>query len=142
MTKLKKKGTKVKPTRKPIPEENERKVWGVTATIKNTIIAVMLLFGFIGGFFQVYNWMHSTFAERAWVKVIELNQKFEKENGILNSMYQRFCTLDNMFLLAPDPTKIDAELRKEWLELKSGKMKMQEEKVKLLQGELQKEDKK
>ncbi len=147
MTKLKKKGTKVKPIRsdvfprKRIIPESRRKVLGISASIKNTLIAVALLFAFLGGFFQVYNWLHSTFAERVWVQSIELNQKFEKENGILNSMYQRFCVLDNMFLLSPDPKKVDPELRKEWLELKGngkrGKLGLQEDKVKDLQKKLQ-----
>ncbi len=147
MTKPKKKETKVtkvtkaRPPRRPIPENGGRKVLGISASIKNTLIAVALLFAFLGGFFQVYNWLHSTFAERVWVQSIELNQKFEKENGILNSMYQRFCILDNMFLLSPDPKKVDPELRKEWLELKGngkrGKLGLQEDKVKDLQKKLQ-----
>jgi hypothetical protein len=127
-----------KQTRKvSIPQKIERKILGVTASLKNVMIAIVMLFAFLGGFFQVFNWLHSTFADRAWVKIVELKGDFERENNVLNSMYARFCTLDNMFMLSPDPTKVDPELRKEWLELKTGKMKLQEEKVKDLQQQLQ-----
>ena len=118
-------------------EKIERKVLGVTANLRNMMIAVALLFAFIGGFFQIYSWIDTTYAKAKWVKQIELKQDYERENTVLNGLYSRFCFLDQIVTLAIDPTKVDAELRKEWLELKSGKIERQKEKVKLLEEELQ-----
>ena len=120
-----------------MPQKIERKILGVTANLKNMMITVALLFGFIGGFFQIYNWIDTTYAKAKWVKQIELKQDYERENTVLNGMYARFCMLDQLVTLAPDPLKVDPEVRKEWNELKSGKIKRQEEKVKLLEQELQ-----
>ena len=131
----KKKAIKTK-KKENIIQKTERKVFGVVANIRNVVIAIALVFGFLGGFFQVLNWLDTTFAKNKWVKLIELKQDFKWESDILNAMYARFCTLDNIFVLSPDPTKIDPELRKEWNDLKNNKLKLQEEKVKDLQKQL------
>jgi hypothetical protein len=118
------------------PEKTPRQVLGITANIKNTMIAIALLFGFLGGFFQLYNWIDTTYARTARVKYVEIRQDFKDASDFLNILYARFWTLDNMFALSPDPSKIDPELRKEWNDLKSNKLKLQEEKVKTLQQQL------
>jgi hypothetical protein len=122
--------------------KKKRRIMGVTANLKNVLISVALLFGFVSGIFQIYSWIDTTYAKAKWVKVVELKGDIERENSLLNTMYARFCTLDNMFMLAPDPTKVDPELRKEWIALKgtesqTGKIRKQEDKVKLLETELQ-----
>jgi hypothetical protein len=112
--------------------KKERKVLGVVASMKNVMIAIALLFGFMGGFFQTYNWLVTTFAKDLRVTKIENEFHLERENNVLNAMYSRYYILDNMVSLAVDPTKVPDAIRTEYNDLKY-KIKMQEEKVKLLQ---------
>lgn len=133
---MKKKAKKHTPKKPTMPQKIEKKILGVTANLKNLMIAIVMLFAFLGGFFKVYDWAHDTFAERNWVRKIELEGKLDRENTVLNSLYARFCFLDQIITVAPDPTKVEPEMRKEWLELKSGKIERQKDKVKLLENEL------
>lgn len=109
-----------------------KKVLGVTANIRNLLIAVALLFAFLGGFFQVFTWLETTYAKSSWVKQIETKQEFAWENDILKGMYSRYYVLDSLVNLAPDPTKVPKELRTQFSCLKD-EIRLQEEKVKLLQ---------
>lgn len=109
-----------------------RKVLGITANLKNLLIAVALLFAFLGGFFKVYNWVDTTYARLKSLQKLEVRFEHKTENDVLNSMYSRFWTLDNMFNLSINPSKIPVEIRTEYNDLKA-KIKLQEEKVKILQ---------
>jgi hypothetical protein len=113
----------------------ERKVLGVTANIRNLLIAITLLFAFLGGFFQIYTWADTTYARLSYVKVIKAKQDFSWENDILKGMYSRYYLLDNLVNLSPDPTKVPENLRKEFTSL-GKEITLQEDKVKLLQKNL------
>ena len=127
-----------KPIRKPKEgtlKKAERKILGVTANIKNLLIAIVMLFAFLGGFFQVYNWLETTYAKSSWVKQIQAKQDFGWENDILKGMYSRYYVLDNIVNLAPDKDKVPDSLKTEFRNL-TKEIAMQEEKVKLLQKNL------
>ncbi len=109
-----------------------KKVFGVPTNIKNLLIAVAMLFAFLGGFFQVYNWAMTTFAKETKLQKVEVVNDYRWETTILNGMYSRYWTLDNMISLSGDPTKAPTEVRTEYNDLKN-RIKFQEEKVKVLQ---------
>ena len=121
-----------------------KKILGVGANIRNLLIAIALLFGFLAGFFKVYSWIDDTYARRHIVEKIKseakvqvdkvkLENDYRWETIVLNGMYSRYHTLDSIVNFALDPTKVDPDRRQELNELK-GKIKLQEEKVKILQG--------
>lgn len=122
-------------TQKHEVKKISKKVLGVTASIRNLLIAIALLFAFLGGFFQVYTWIDTTYARNKWVKQIEAKQDFKWENDILLGMYSRYYVLDSIVTLSPDPTKVPVEMRTEFTSLKD-KIRLQEEKVKLFQEKL------
>jgi hypothetical protein len=133
---MKKETTKKESTKKEsIKLKAKKTIFGITANIRNSLITVALLFGFISGFFQIYSWIDNTYARRAWVKQIELKGEFKWESDILNVMYSRYYILDGMVNLAPDPTKVPFEIRSEYNTLKD-KIKLQEDKVKVLQSQM------
>ncbi len=123
------------PTFKSTEQKVVRKILGVTANIKNLLIAVALLFAFLGGFFQVYNWLETTYAKSSWVKQIQAKQDFGWENDILKGMYSRYYILDNIVNLAPDKEKVPDSLKTEFKNL-TKEIALQEDKVKLLQKNL------
>lgn len=112
-----------------------RKVLGVTANIRNLVIAIALLFGFLSGFFQIYNWVDTTYARQTLVKVIQAKQDFSWENDILKGMYSRYYVLDGIVNLSPDPSKVPDNLKREFVSL-GKEIGLQEDKVKRLQGNL------
>jgi len=114
-------------------EKEVRKVLGITTSIKNILIAVVMMFAFLGGFFQIYSWLETTYAKAKQLQKVEIVNDYRWETTILNGMYTRQWTLDNMVNLAPDPLKVPVEIRTEYNDLKA-KIKLQEEKVKILQG--------
>jgi hypothetical protein len=111
-----------------------RKILGITANVRNLLIAIALLFAFLSGFFQVLNWADTTYARLSYVKMIKAKQDFSWENDILKGMYSRYYLLDNLVNLSPDPTKVPENLRKEFTSL-GKEITLQEDKVKLLQKE-------
>ena len=113
-------------------EKEVRKVLGITTSIKNMLIAVAMIFAFLGGVFQLYGWLETTYAKEKHLKQVEVTNDYRWETTILNGMYTRHWTLDNMVNLASDPLKVPAEIRAEYNDLKA-KVKLQEEKVKVLQ---------
>ena len=110
----------------------ERKILGVAASLRNLFIAVALLFAFLGGFFQVYSWMENTYAKTKQLQKVEVTNDYRWETTVLNGMYARFWTLDNMVNMTPDPTKVPPEIKTQYNDLKA-QIKLQEEKVKVLQ---------
>jgi|GEM_PF-6471048 len=110
----------------------ERKILGVTANLKNVMIAIALLIAFLGSFFKIYTWIDTTYAKARAVEQVKVENDYRWETTVLNGMYSRLWTLDNMVNLSPDPSKIAPEVKTEWNDLKA-KIKMQEEKVKVLQ---------
>jgi hypothetical protein len=110
----------------------ERKILGVAANIKNLLIAVAMLFAFLGGFFQVYNWAETRFAKEKHLQQVEVINDYRWESTVLQGMNSRLWTLDNMVNLAPDPTKVPPEIKTQYNDLKA-QVKLQEEKVKVLQ---------
>jgi len=131
MTKIHKKPIEVKTELKKI----SRSILGVTSSIRNLLIAIALLFAFLGGFFQVYNWVDSTYARRGWVQQIENKQEFKWESDVLTEMYKRFAVLDTLVRLSPDPKSVPELLKCEY-DNYPGKIKLQEKKVDLLQKKL------
>ena len=113
-------------------EKEVRKVLGITTSIKNMLIAVAMIFAFLGGVFQLYGWLEDTYAKAKQLQKVEIVNDYRWETTILNGMYTRQWTLDNMVNLAPDPLKVPTEIRTEYNDLKA-KVKLQEEKVKVLQ---------
>ena len=135
---------KTKRTKKRV--NSEKKILGVGANIKNLLIAIALLFGFLAGFFRVYSWVDDTYARRQIVDKIKLEAQvslgkvkiendYRWETIVLNGLYSRYHTLDSVINFALDPTKVDPDRRQEFNELKA-KIKLQEEKVKVLQERL------
>lgn len=127
-------------TKKLISEKEPKskskiKVLGVTANIRNILIAIALIFGFLSGFFQVYNWVDTTYTRVTDFRVVKAKQDFSWENDILKGMYSRYYVLDSLVNLAPDPTKVPENLRKEFISL-GKEITLQEDKVKLLQKNL------
>jgi hypothetical protein len=112
-----------------------RKVLGVVASFKNLFIAIALLFAFLGGFFNVYKWLDTTYAREQYVRKVRIENDYRWESTILSGMYSRFCSLDNLISFAMDPTKIDPERKTEYIKLK-GEIKLQEDKVTDLQKKL------
>jgi len=112
-----------------------RKVLGVTANVKNVLMAVALLIAFLGSFFSIYNWLDSTYTRSKLFQKLEARFDCKFESDVLNSMYSRLWTLDNMITLAPDASKIPVETRTEFNDLRA-KIKLQEEKVKVLQEKM------
>jgi hypothetical protein len=117
-------------SRKSVVEE--KKVLGIGTNIKNILIAIALIFAFLGGFFGVYNWIDNTYGKKAFVEKVKIENDYRWETTVLNGMYSRFHVLDSIISFAMDPTKVDPDRRQEFNELKS-KIKLQEEKVKVLQ---------
>ena len=122
--------TKRRRVTKQVP--NGRSFLGVTANVRNILIAIALLFAFLSGFFSVYNWIDNTYAKRGHLDKVKVEGDYRWETIVLNGMYSRFHVLDSIISFAMDPTKIDPDRRQEFNELK-GKIKLQEEKVKVLQ---------
>lgn len=118
-----------------VQEPPPRKVLGVTANVKNILLAVALLVAFLGTFWKVYNYIDETYARLKHVQNVKLENDYRWETTILNGMYSRYCTLDNLITFTINPSKVDPDVRKEWNELKA-KIKLQEEKVKELQHHL------
>jgi len=127
---MKKKTTNRGRVKKPGP--NSKTFLGVTANVKNILIAVALLFAFLGGFFRVYSWIDGTYEKRTTVEKVKIENDYRWETTVLNGMYSRYHVLDSIISFAMDSTKVDPDRRQEFNELK-GKIKLQEEKVKLLQ---------
>lgn len=125
--------------KKPIHEDAKkkisRKILGVTSSIRNLLIAVALLFAFLGGFFQVYNWVDSTYARRGWVQQIQNKQEFSWESDVLTEMYKRYSVIDTLVRLSPDPKSVPEVLKSEYARL-PGCIKLQEQKVELLQKKM------
>lgn len=117
-------------SRKSVVEE--KKVLGLGTNIKNILIAIALIFAFLGGFFGVYNWIDNTYSKKVFVEKVKIENDYRWETTVLNGMYSRFHVLDSIISFAMDPTKVDPDRRQEFNELKS-KIKLQEEKVKVLQ---------
>jgi hypothetical protein len=113
-------------------KSSSRTLFGVPTTIKNLLIAIALLFAFLGGFFQVYTWVDTTYARRGWVQQIQDKQEFKWECDVLTGMYARFAALDTLVRLAPDPKSVPEALTNEHTNLPNA-IKLQEDKVKLLQ---------
>lgn len=124
-------------------EDNAKKVLGITANIKNMMIAAGMLVAFLGIFWNVYNWAQCEFAKQKELSehITKVKTKFEKvetigdyrwETTVLNGMYSRYYTLDNMIIFAGNLAKVPPEIRSEYNDLK-GKIKLQEERVKILQ---------
>jgi len=109
-----------------------KKVLGVTSSIKNMLIAVAMIFAFLGGVFQLYGWLETTYAKAKQLQKVEIVNDYRWETTILNGMYTRQWTLDNVVNLVPDPLKVPIEIRTEYNDLKA-RIKLQEEKVKVLQ---------
>jgi len=135
MTKTHKKTHKKPQGIKTEVKKISRKILGVTANIRNLVIAIALLFGFLSGFFQILNWVDTTYARQALVKIIQAKQDFSWENDILKGMYSRYYVLDGIVNLSPDPTKVPENLKREFVSL-GKEIILQENKVKLLQGNL------
>jgi len=141
---MNKKGTK--PKKEVVEMSNGKKVLGVQASLKNLLIATALLFGFLGGFFQVYSWIDNTYLRAKHFQEVDALRKkfienvsdrldFKSESDLLNAWYIRYSTLDNLFKMTPDRSKIPAETMAEYNEL-PGRIKLQELKVKALQEKL------
>jgi hypothetical protein len=113
----------------------ERKILGVTANVKNLLIAIVMLFAFLGGFFQVYNWVDTTYTRYTEFKVVKAKQDFSWENDILKGMYSRYYVLDNIVNLAPIKEQVPENLKTEFKNL-GKEISLQEDKVKLLQKNL------
>lgn len=124
-----------KPKRKIKLGLEPKKVLGVVANLKNLFIAIALLTAFLGGFFNVYKWIDTTYAREQHVRKVKIENDYRWESTILGSMYSRFCALDNLISFAMDPTKIDPETKTEYIKLKS-KIGLQEDKVKDLEKRL------
>ena len=135
MTKTHKKTHKKPQGIKTEVKKISRKILGVTANIRNLVIAIALLFGFLSGFFQILNWVDTTYARQALVKIIQAKQDFSWENDILKGMYSRYYVLDGIVNLSPDPTKVPENLKREFVSL-GKEIILQENKVKLLQENL------
>ena len=123
---------RAKPKKRHLTEKETRKIMGVTASIRNMMLAVAMLVAFIGTFFSIYNWSITTFASKTHLVKVEVENNYRWETTVLNSMYSRFYVLDNMVIMAGDLAKVPQEIRNEYNDLKA-KIKMQEEKVKVLQ---------
>lgn len=52
-----------------VEEKEARKVLGITASIKNVLIAVAMIFAFLGGVFQLYGWLEDTYVQRDWEEI-------------------------------------------------------------------------
>ena len=118
--------------KKSVPE---KKFLGISTNLKNILIAIALVFAFLGGFFRVYNWIDNTYARSGHLEKVKIENDYRWETTVLNGMYSRYHTLDSIINFALDPTKVDPDRRQEFNELK-GKIKLQEEKVKVLQGQI------
>jgi len=105
------------------------------SNIKNILLAVALLVGFLGAFFSVYQYIDSKYAHNKRLIQVELLNDYRWETTVLNGMYARFCTLDNVIALSPDQTKIPPEVRTEYNDLKA-KVQLQQDKVKELQKQV------
>jgi hypothetical protein len=112
-----------------------RKLLGITANVKNLLIAIALLFAFLGGFFQVYSWIDSTYTRVKDFKIVKAKQDFTWENDILKGMYSRYYVLDNIVKLSPDPKSVPETLKKEYDGL-AKEIELQVDKVKVLQKNL------
>jgi len=130
-----KRKTKTHKRRNGIIKNAERKILGVTANIKNLLIAIVMLFAFLGGFFQVYNWVDTTYTRLTEFKVVKAKQDFSWENDILKGMYSRYYVLDNIVNLAPIKEQVPENLKTEFKNL-GKEITLQEDKVKLLQKNL------
>lgn len=109
-----------------------KSILGMPSTFKNVLIAVALLFAFLGGFFQVYSWVDTTYARRGWVQQIQDKQEFKWESDVLTGMYARFAALDTLIRLSPDPKSVPDALKNEWTNLPKA-IQLQEKKVEALQ---------
>jgi len=127
--------TKTHRRRNGLIKKVERKILGVTANIKNLLIAVALLFAFLGGFFQVYTWVDTTYTRITDFRTVKAKQDFSWENDILKGMYSRYYILDNIVTLAPDKSTVPESLKTEFKNL-GKEISLQEDKVKLLQKNL------
>jgi hypothetical protein len=116
-------------------EKGARKVLGVTANLRNLFIAVALLFGFLAGFFQIYNWIDTTYTRQVFFKKLQCEVEFKREGDLLKEMYTRLWTLEQMINLSPDSSKIPAEIKNGYNDVKN-QIKLQEEKVKVLQEKM------
>lgn len=112
--------------------DSEKKFFGLSTNVKNVLIAIALLFAFLSGFFKVYSWIDTTYAKSGYVDKVKIENDYRWETIVLNGMYSRYQVLDSIISFAMDPAKIDPDRRQEYTELK-GKIKLQEEKVKILQ---------
>jgi hypothetical protein len=124
-----------KPKRKTKLGLEPKKILGVVANLKNLFIAIALLVAFLGGFFNLYSWVDTTYARQQHLRKVKIENDYRWESTILGSMYSRFCALDNLISFAMDPTKIDPETKTEYIKLKS-KIGLQEDKVKDLEKRL------
>jgi hypothetical protein len=113
-------------------KNNIKKILGVTTTYKNLMISIVLIFAFLGGFFQIYNWIDTTYAKQKHLERIEAKQELMDSESILDGMTTRYWTLDNMINMTPDPTKVPSIIRDEYNKLKD-RIKLQQEKVRILQ---------
>jgi hypothetical protein len=101
-------------SRKSVVEE--KKVLGIGTNIKNILIAIALIFAFLGGFFGVYNWIDNTYGKKAFVEKVKIENDYRWETTVLNGMYSRFHVLDSIISFAMDPTKVDPDRRQEFNE--------------------------
>jgi len=135
-----------KPVKTEVKTVEQKTFLGVTANIRNVLIAVALLFAFLSGFFKVYDWVDTTYLRaKHFQEVDDLRLKhiqnvedrfnLKNESDLLNTWYVRYSTLDNLIKMTPDLSKIPIETRTEYNEL-PGKIKLQEIKVKALQDKL------
>jgi len=106
-----------------------KKILGVTANLRNLMVTVALLFAFLGGFFQIYSWLDTTYAKQKHLLKVEAKADLTDAEILLNSMYTRYWTLDNMMKVTPN---LPEALITEHNNLEK-KIKLQEDKVKYLQ---------
>ena len=106
-----------------------KKILGVTANLRNLMVTVALLFAFLGGFFQIYSWLDTTYAKQKHLVKVEAKADLTDAEILLNSMYTRYWTLDNMMKVTPN---LPEALITEHNNLEK-KIKLQEDKVKYLQ---------
>ena len=118
-----------------VVNKEKRKVLGVTANIRNTLIAIAMIFAFLGGFFKVYEYIENRYAKQNQFTRLESRFDHKEASDVLNAMYSRMWTLDNMITMSPDQSKVPVEIKTEYNDLKA-KIKLQEEKVKVLQEKL------
>jgi hypothetical protein len=76
--------------------------------------------------------METTYAKTKQLQKVEVTNDYRWETTVLNGMYARFWTLDNMVNMTPDPIKVPPEIKTQYNDLKA-QIKLQEEKVKVLQ---------